>query len=182
MKLSEIGEFGFIKRLSLPFVQNLPDGIVGIGDDCAVVQWRDETSLLVTTDMLIEGIHFLRAKISPRDLGYKSLAVNLSDIAAMGGTPMSAFISIGIPNEIEVEWLDDFYGGLHELAEAESVSLLGEIASRSGHKSCSYRNRKISIGKVSFHCATRRSHLCYRLSGRLGMRTQDAFREYEFGK
>ncbi|MGD0339216.1 MAG: thiamine-phosphate kinase [Bacteroidota bacterium] len=131
MKLSAIGEFGFIRRVSPAFTQNLPKNIVGIGDDCAVIPWGSGTSLLVTTDMLVEGIHFLRDKISPRDLGYKTLAVNLSDIAAMGGSPTNAFISLGIPGEIEVEWLDDFYNGLHELAESENVSLLGGDTAKS---------------------------------------------------
>lgn len=131
MKLSEIGEFGFIHRISPPFLKNLPNAIVGIGDDCAVVPWKNDESLLVTTDMLIEDIHFLREKISPKDLGYKSLAVNLSDIAAMGGTPESAYLSLGIPKVIDVEWLDSFYAGLRELAESEGVFLLGGDTTKS---------------------------------------------------
>jgi thiamine-monophosphate kinase len=131
MKLSAIGEFGFIRRISPPFVENLPDAVVGIGDDCAVIPWKDDASLLVTTDMLIEDIHFLRARIPPRDLGYKSLAINLSDIASMGGTPESAYISIGIPKDVEVEWLDEFYVGLRELAESERVHLLGGDTTKS---------------------------------------------------
>ena len=114
MKLSAIGEFGFIHRISPPFLKNLPDDVVGIGDDCAVIPWKKDKSLLVTTDMLIEDIHFLRSKISPQDLGYKSLAVNLSDIAAMGGTPDSAYLSLGIPKEIDIEWLDEFYAGFRK--------------------------------------------------------------------
>ncbi|MFZ1977798.1 MAG: thiamine-phosphate kinase [Bacteroidota bacterium] len=131
MKLSVLGEFGFIKRIAEPFLKKLPQEIVGIGDDCAVIPLNRSASLLVTTDMLIEDIHFIRAKISPRDLGYKSLAVNLSDIAAMGGAPESAFLSIGIPNDIDVEWLDDFYAGIHDLAESEKVQLLGGDTTKS---------------------------------------------------
>jgi len=131
MKLSEIGEFGFIRRICPPFLKNLPSAIVGIGDDCAVIPWKEDTSLLVTTDMLIEDIHFLRKKIPPRDLGYKSLAVNLSDIAAMGGKPTSAYISIGIPRDVDVELLDEFYAGLRELANSTSVHLLGGDTTKS---------------------------------------------------
>jgi thiamine-monophosphate kinase len=131
MKLSNIGEFGLIHRIAPPFLKNLPETIIGIGDDCAVIPWKEDASLLVTTDMLIEDIHFLRAKISPRDLGYKSLAVNLSDIAAMGGTPESAYLSLGIPHDVDVEWLDEFYAGLRELTEAESVYLLGGDTTKS---------------------------------------------------
>jgi thiamine-monophosphate kinase len=125
VKLSEIGEFGLIRRFSPPFLKELPAGVVGIGDDCAVIPWKNNAHLLVTTDMLIEDIHFLKRRISPRDLGFKSLAVNLSDIAAMGGTPRSAFLSIGLPAGIEVEWLDEFFQGMEALAKAEKVRLLG---------------------------------------------------------
>jgi len=131
MKLSTIGEFGFINRIAPPFVKDLPKSVVGIGDDCAVLPWNNDTLLLVTTDMLIEDVHFLRAKIPPADLGYKSLAVNLSDIAAMGGIPSSAYISIGIPKDIDVEWLDEVYAGLYELACETQVHLLGGDTTKS---------------------------------------------------
>jgi len=129
--LSEIGEFGLIRRFSPPFLKRLPKDVLGIGDDCAVLPWKGRTRLLVTTDMLVEDIHFLRAKIPARDLGYKSLAVNLSDIAAMGGRPEAAFLSLGIPAEISVAWLDAFFGGLKYLAAAESVPLLGGDTTKS---------------------------------------------------
>jgi thiamine-monophosphate kinase len=131
MKISSIGEFGFINRIAPQFLKDIPDGVTGIGDDCAVIPWKENESLLVTTDMLIEDIHFLRTKISPRDLGYKSLAVNLSDIAAMGGTPESAFLSLGIPGDIAIEWLDDFYTGLNNLANQEHILLLGGDTTKS---------------------------------------------------
>ena len=131
MKLSDIGEFGFIQRISLPFLKNIPSAFVGIGDDCAVIPWEEDSSLLVTTDMLIEDVHFIRSKISPRDLGYKSLAVNLSDIAAMGGSPESAYLSLGIPKDVDVEWLDEFYFGLRELTESENIYLLGGDTTKS---------------------------------------------------
>ncbi|MBP8975128.1 MAG: thiamine-phosphate kinase [Bacteroidetes bacterium] len=125
MKLSELGEFGCIKRASEIVRQTLPAGVVGIGDDCAVIPIDSAKSLLVTTDMLVENIHFIREKIQPFELGYKSLAVNLSDIAAMGGDPQSAFISIAVPLNIEVEWMDEFYSGLKQLANSFGVYILG---------------------------------------------------------
>jgi thiamine-monophosphate kinase len=125
MKLSEIGEFGLIDRFSPHFTRGLPENVHGIGDDCAIIPLNKKESQLITTDMLIEESHFLINKISPEDLGYKSLAVNLSDIAAMGGIPVSAFLSIGIPTEIEVEWLDRFFAGINELARQTNVFLLG---------------------------------------------------------
>jgi thiamine-monophosphate kinase len=129
--ISAIGEFGLIRRFSPPFLKKLPKDLMGIGDDCAVLPWKGRTRLLVTTDMLVEDIHFLRAKIPARDLGYKALAVNLSDIAAMGGRPESAFLSLGIPAEIRVEWLDAFFNGLKYLAAAEGVRLLGGDTTKS---------------------------------------------------
>jgi thiamine-monophosphate kinase len=131
MKLSKIGEFGLIRRFSPPFLRNLPAGVVGIGDDCAVIPWKKNRNLLVTTDMLIENIHFLKDKITPWELGYKSLAANLSDIAAMGGKANSAFLSLGIPPDIEVEWLDEFFKGIRNLAKAENVLLLGGDTTKS---------------------------------------------------
>jgi thiamine-monophosphate kinase len=132
MKIADLGEFAFIDRISPPFTQKLPPYLTGIGDDCAVLPLQNEQCLLVTTDMLIEDSHFLRSEISPYDLGYKSLAVNLSDIAAMGGIPKSAYLSLGIPSEIEVSWMDQFYDGLYNLAREFDVQLLGGDTTRSG--------------------------------------------------
>lgn len=125
MKMPEIGEFGLIARFAPRFASDLPAGMVGIGDDCAVLPRPGQRSLLVTTDMLVEDVHFLRRRIPPRDLGWKSLAVNLSDIAAMGGDAESAYLALAIPRDTEVEWLDAFFDGLQELGEREGVRLLG---------------------------------------------------------
>ncbi len=105
---------------------------MGIGDDCAVLPFDDRRVMLITTDMLIEDSHFLRQRIPPADLGYKSLAVNLSDIAAMGGIPHYAFLSLGIPKDVEVEWMDLFFSGMHDLCEETNVQLLGGDTTRSG--------------------------------------------------
>ena len=88
MKLSEIGEFGFINRLSEKFQNISIPNAVGIGDDCAIIPCDANNDYVITTDMLVEDIHFARSKISPFDLGYKTLAVNLSDVAAMGAKPI----------------------------------------------------------------------------------------------
>jgi len=131
VKLSEIGEFGFIARMARPFAADLPPNVKGIGDDCASLPWTKKERLLVTTDMLVEDRHFLRSGISARDLGYKSLAVNLSDIAAMGGRPRWAFLSLGIPAGIELDWLDDFFRGFREAAGPAGVVLLGGDTTKS---------------------------------------------------
>ncbi len=125
MKLSELGEFGLIARTTRQFTRFHANEIQGIGDDCAVIDQGNGTVLLVTTDILMDRIHFLRDKIPPELLGRKSLNVNLSDIAAMGGKPLSFFISIAIPENIPVDYLDRFFNGIREAADSEHVSLLG---------------------------------------------------------
>jgi len=125
MALNRIGEFGFIRRMTRGGLVR-PDGIIkAIGDDAAVFQIDPDRVSLVTTDLLVERIHFLRDRISGPDLGHKALAVNLSDIAAMGGTPREAFISIGIPDDCGLDYLDGFYEGMRALAERYDVNLLG---------------------------------------------------------
>lgn len=131
MKLSDIGEFGLIHRVSQQFLDLVSNNTFGIGDDCAVIPQSDTESLLVTTDLLIENVHFLRNKISPHALGHKALAVNLSDIAAMGGTPSAAFLSIGLPDEVELEWLDAFFAGIHDLSRQAFTPLLGGDTTKS---------------------------------------------------
>lgn len=131
LKIADLGEFGFISWFSPAFTKNLPPQLTGIGDDCAVIPWRGTKRLLVTTDLLIDGVHFLKDKILPADLGYKSLAVNLSDIAAMGGTPRWAFLSAAIPPETEMTWLKAFFSGWRHLSSRTEVYLLGGDTTRS---------------------------------------------------
>ncbi len=133
-KLSTIGEFGLINRFSKYFIKGLPVGFTGIGDDCAIIPINKKQALLVTTDMLIEDRHFLKEKIPPFELGNKSLAVNLSDIAAMGGTPESIFLSVGIPPGTQIEWLDEFFKGLEELTAKTNTFLLGGDTTKSPDK------------------------------------------------
>jgi len=131
MKLSEIGEFGFIDRIA-PLGLIRPHNVIrGIGDDCAVTKIDDNACLLVTTDLLIERVHFMRSWGPANILGRKSLAVNISDIAACGGVPQDAFVSIGVPDDVDLAWLDGFYAGLAGLAREYSVNLLGGDTTRS---------------------------------------------------
>jgi thiamine-monophosphate kinase len=125
VKLTDVGEFGFIDRVAaLGMVRS--EGVVkGIGDDCAVISLDGPNYLLVTTDLLVERVHFMLDWARPEILGAKSLAVNLSDIAACGGTPRDAFISLAIPPHIDVEWLDGFYAGMRAEAAEAGVNLLG---------------------------------------------------------
>lgn len=128
MKLSKVGEFGLIRRIS----EAAPKGCgvrIGIGDDAA---WLDCKSgnLLLTTDLLIEGVHFDLRWISFYALGYKTLAVNLSDIAAMGGRAAYLTLSLGIPVDFRVEDIEEFYRGILKLAARSGVSLVGGDTSR----------------------------------------------------
>lgn len=125
MELKEIGEFGFIDRVSKDLKKFGDTLIKGVGDDCSVFRMGENFFGLITTDLLVENVHFLIDKISPEDLGYKSLAVNLSDIAAMGGIPKDAYISIAVPEKISVEFLDEFYKGLKKPADKYEVNVAG---------------------------------------------------------
>ncbi len=131
MELSDLGEFGLIERFSGQFLKGLKPGVVGIGDDAAVIPQDEINSLLVTTDMLIEDTHFLRSAIPPADLGHKALAVNLSDIAGMGGKPAHVFLSLGLPPDLDVAWVDQFFAGLRALADQHGVRLLGGDTTKS---------------------------------------------------
>jgi thiamine-monophosphate kinase len=125
MDLKEIGEFGLIKKLSDGSIFREDHVIKAIGDDAAVFIQPDGEVVLVTTDMMVERVHFLRNATSGFNLGYKSLAVNLSDIAAMGATAKEAFISIAIPKNCSIEFIEDIYKGIKHLAAKFQVNLLG---------------------------------------------------------
>lgn len=133
MKLNEIGEFGFIERFSQKYLGKLPQGYTGIGDDCAVIPSLKGEEYTVSTDMLIEDVHFVRAEIGGYQLGQKSMAVNLSDLAASGSTPCGAFLSLAIPGDVDVEFLDDFMKGFHMMQTVYGCPLLGGDTTGSRH-------------------------------------------------
>ena len=125
MTLNEIGEFGFIQKVSRGCLIRPENVIKSIGDDAAAFTVPPDRVSLITTDLLVERIHFIRNSITGFDLGYKSLAVNLSDIAAMGGQAREAFISIAIPPDCPLEYLEAFYEGMKSLAARFDVNILG---------------------------------------------------------
>ena len=133
-KLSEIGEFGLIGRIRDLFPA--PEGVEGIGDDCAVLPQRSGRDTLVSTDLLIEGTHFLREDIPPHRLGWKSAAVNVSDIAAMGGKPVATFLSVALPADLDASWMDEFLRGYAELSGRFGVALLGGDTTASPDRIC----------------------------------------------
>ena len=125
MKVSELGEFGLIEMLAGIVPQGGPEHrmLIGIGDDAAAWQ-GDGAPVLATTDALVEGVHFIPG--TPwRELGWKALAVNLSDIAAMGGVPQYALVNLSLPGQTEVEDVARLYRGLADLANQYRVAVVG---------------------------------------------------------
>ncbi len=125
MRLDELGEFGLIERFAAKTTGQEEPGLVGIGDDCAVFPRSSGQDMLLTTDMLVEGVHFLREKTTPHLLGRKSLAVNLSDIAACGGTPRHAVVSVALPADVDVEYAETLFRGMDECAREYGVRIVG---------------------------------------------------------
>jgi thiamine-monophosphate kinase len=125
MDVSEIGEFGLIERLASILGREAPaDLIVGIGDDAAV--WRaGDQYVIATTDTLVEGVHFPAAAASWADVGWKALAVNVSDIGAMGGEPLFALVTLALPAETAVDDIDALYRGLSECAAEYGIAIAG---------------------------------------------------------
>ena len=132
MKLSQLGEFGLISRAKEIFIPSDKEGVVvGIGDDCAAIKPREGFLLIATADVLIENIHFKLDYIQPYQLGIKSININLSDIAAMGGIPLYALLSIAVPQNISVNFMDDFFKGVKDGAKRFKVSIIGGNVSSS---------------------------------------------------
>jgi thiamine-monophosphate kinase len=125
VKLSELGEFGLIDLLAeIVGAPRTADVLVGIGDDAAC--WRVADGLqLATTDSMVEGVHFDLSTTTWRELGWKALAVNLSDIAAMGGNPRFALVSLGLPADTDVADIEELYRGMTELARAFNAVIVG---------------------------------------------------------
>jgi thiamine-monophosphate kinase len=125
MLIKEIGEFNLIDRMSAIIGTPKRPLVAGIGDDCAVLYPPKEKLQLVTTDMLVEDVHFSLSTASPYQIGWKSLAANISDIAAMGGEPTFAFVSVGFPKNTTAEFIDDLYLGMKKIAESYEVDIVG---------------------------------------------------------
>jgi thiamine-monophosphate kinase len=131
MRVSEIGERELILRIRNRARSRASGVVVGIGDDCAVLALPPGSRLLATTDLLLEGIHFRRSYARPEDIGWKAVAVNLSDIAAMGGEPRFALVALACPPETEVVEVDAFYEGVQGAAAPHGVVVVGGDTSSS---------------------------------------------------
>ena len=122
--VNELGEFGLIERLTKKFPLRNKSSIKGVGDDAAVID-NGDLQTVVSTDMLVEGIHFDLAYTPLKHLGYKAVVVNLSDIYAMNAQPKQVTVSIAISNRFSVEALDELYAGIELACEKYKVDLIG---------------------------------------------------------
>jgi thiamine-monophosphate kinase len=125
MKITTLGEFDLIEKIRKSAISSSSAVIAGIGDDAAVLKVSGSSLLLVTTDMLIEGVHFDLAYTDYYSLGWKSAAVNLSDIGAMGGIPRFCLTSLAIPAAITVKQISEFYRGFNTVIRAHRTALVG---------------------------------------------------------
>lgn len=136
--ISKLGEFGLIHHLTDNIKLKNSSTIKGVGDDCAVLHYPD-SEVLVTTDMLMEGVHFDLTYIDLQHLGYKSAMVNISDIFAMNGTPRQITVSIALSKRFKVEDMEEFYSGLRLACDKWGVDIVG------GDTTSSYTGLAISI-------------------------------------
>lgn len=130
MRLSKLGEFGFIERIR-KYIKTDRTVVKGIGDDAAVLKYTKDKYLLFASDMLIEGVHFTLKDATPFQIGHKALACNISDIAAMGGIPHFATVSVGLSESLSVAFVDRLYEGILGLAKKFKVNIVGGDTSRS---------------------------------------------------
>lgn len=132
-EISELGEFGLIDRLTEGLDIKNPTTLRGVGDDCAVLEYKD-SEVLVSTDLLVEGIHFDLTYVPLKHLGYKSAVVNFSDMYAMNGRPQQIVVSLAISKRFTVEHMEELYAGLRLACDLYGVDLVGgdTTTSRSG--------------------------------------------------
>ncbi len=156
--LSKFGEFALIDRLTKDNKTANSSTIHAIGDDCAVIERNDEEVTLITTDLLLEGIHFDLTYAPLQHLGYKAVAVNLSDIYAMNGKPEQITVSLGISSKLSVEQIEDLYEGIYRACERYQVDLIG------GDTSASVNGLMISITAIG---VAQREKVTYRSGAKI---------------
>jgi thiamine-monophosphate kinase len=140
-QLASLGEFGLIERLTKNFPLRNASSIKGVGDDCAVLENLDKQTV-VTSDALVEGVHFDFTYVSPMHLGYKAVIVNLSDVYAMNAMPKQILVNIAVSNRFGVEFLDQIYEGMRIACEEHEVDLVG------GDTTSSFSGMMISITAI----------------------------------
>ncbi len=152
MEIAQLGEFGLIDRLTKDLENKNESTKYGVGDDCAVLHYPD-TEVLVTTDLLMEGVHFDLTYTDLKHLGYKSAMVNISDVFAMNGTPRQITVSLALSKRFTVEDMEQFYAGLRLACEKWGVDIVG------GDTTSSYTGLAISITCIG---EARREDIVYR--------------------
>ncbi len=152
-EISELGEFGLIDRISQTVEIQHPESVLGIGDDAALIDSGDHYTVL-STDMLLEGIHFDLAYMPLQHLGYKAVAINISDIAAMNAVPKQITVNIGMSNRFSVEAVEAFYAGVRAACENFKADLVGGDTSSSAS---GFVISVTAIGTVKKEKAIRRS-------------------------
>lgn len=138
MEISKLGEFGLIDHITKDITLKNKSSVYGVGDDCAVMHYPD-TEVLVTTDMLMEGVHFDLTYITMQELGYKAAVENISDVFAMNGTPRQMTVSLAVGKRFKVEDIEDFYRGLKGACDKWNVDIVG------GDTTSSFTGLAISI-------------------------------------
>jgi thiamine-monophosphate kinase len=131
--IKELGEFGLIDRIKEDTINDTATVVQGIGDDAAVLLPTIRHLQLISTDMLVEDVHFDLATTTPWQLGYKAIAVNLSDIAAMGGIPRHIVISLAMPKDAGFDFVDNLYKGMKEICREFKVNIVGGDTVSSPH-------------------------------------------------
>lgn len=124
-RTADLGELALLARIAARVGAQDERVAVGIGDDAAALHLAPGSLALFTADALVEGVHFQRTTSGPADIGWKALAINASDVAAMGGRPRHAVVSLMLPDDLEVAWVDGFYDGLLEYAGRSGISVVG---------------------------------------------------------
>ncbi|MCC6703002.1 MAG: thiamine-phosphate kinase [Fluviicola sp.] len=132
-ELHELGEFGTIELLTKSFQNVVPSTVKGVGDDAAVIERNENEFTLISTDLLLEGVHFNLMYMPFKHLGYKAVVVNLSDIIAMNGKPEQITVSLAVSNRFPVEALEELYEGIHLACSVYNVDLVGGDTSTSNH-------------------------------------------------
>lgn len=147
LKVQEIGEQQLLKRLQ----SFCPPDVVG--DDAAVLALQPGRSLVVTSDMLVDGVHFSEQTTAPEDAGWRAVAANLSDLAAMGATPLGITVSLGLPGSTLVDWVDRLYRGMTNCLQQYQTAIVGGDVCRSPVTTIAIT----AVGTVAPNCTLRRS-------------------------
>jgi len=168
-ELSELGEFGLIDLIKKNIEIRNESSLRGIGDDAAVIQYDADSKTLISTDLLVEGVHFDLSYVPLKHLGYKAVMVNISDIIAMNGIPRQITVSLSLSNRFSLEAVEEIYEGIHLACELYNVDLIG------GDTTSSLSGLTISItaigegkeGKIVYRDGAKESNLLV-VSGDLG--------------